>query len=283
MKPQSHKTNQSRAVAVTRYNEVWRWVSVVIVLIMMVFAARVVAQTPEERGLEIAIEADTRDTGFQDSQSTLTMVLRNRHGEETTRELRNRVLEVDNDGDKTLVIFDTPRDVKGTAFLSYTHKEGDDDQWLYLPALKRVKRISSSNKSGPFVGSEFAYEDIASQEVEKYTYKYVGDEEVDGLMCFKVESYPVDKKSGYTKRITWVDQQEYRAMKVEFYDKKSELLKTLTYKGYQHYIDDYWRPDEMHMVNHQTGKSTTLLWRDYEFQTGLTDRDFDKNALARAR
>lgn len=281
MKRQSH----SKSVALVRSNELWRWISVVIVLVMMVFAARVVAQdkTPEQRGLEIALEQDKRDVGFKDSQSTLTMILRNRHGEETTRELRNRTLEVDADGDKTLVIFDTPRDVKGTAFLSYTHKEGNDDQWLYLPALKRVKRISSSNKSGPFVGSEFAYEDIASQEVEKYNWKYIGDEDVDGMTCFIVESYPVDKKSGYTKRIAWVDQAEYRNMKVEFYDKKSELLKTLTYKGYQEYVGQYWRADEMHMTNHQTGKSTILQFGGYEFQTGLDERDFDKNALARAR
>ena len=237
----------------------------------------------EERGLEIAVEADRRDTGFDDFTAGLTMILRNRHGQESTREIRNRTKEVEDDGDKTLIIFDEPRDVKGTAFLNYTHATGPDDQWLYLPALKRVKRIASNNKSGPFMGSEFAYEDISSQEIEKYTYKYLRDETLDGLSHFVVERYPTDKNSGYTRQIAWYDAAEYRLQKVEFYDRKGDLLKTLTYHEYQQYLDQYWRAARMEMVNHQTGKSTTLHWRDYQFRVGLTDRDFDQNTLKRAR
>jgi len=134
------------------------------------------AETPEEKGLAIAQEAERRDLGWESSEATMEMILRNRHGQESTREMRSRSLEVADDGDKSLIIFDHPRDVRGTALLTFSHKTGDDDQWLYLPALKRVKRIASSNKSGPFMGSEFAYEDISSQEVEKYTYKYLRDE-----------------------------------------------------------------------------------------------------------
>ena len=239
--------------------------------------------TPEEKGLAIATEADKRDTGFKDSSSGLIMILRNRHGQESIRDMRNKTLEVDNDGDKTIIIFNKPRDVKGTAFLSFTHKSGPDDQWLYLPALKRVKRISSNNKSGPFMGSEFAYEDIASQEVEKYTYKYLRDEEYEGHACFVIERYPVDKKSGYTRQVVWIDKDEYRTWKVDFYDRKGDLLKTLRYMGYREYAGKYWRPDLMRMVNHQTGKSTQLRWSEYEFQTGLADRDFNRNSLSRLR
>lgn len=234
-------------------------------------------------GIDVAREADRRDTGFGDQTAELTMVLRNRNGDESTRRLRSLTLEVDGDGDKSLVIFDEPNDVKGTAFLNYTHREGPDDQWLYLPALRRVKRIASNNKSGPFMGSEFAYEDISSQEVEKYTYEFVRSETVDGADMFVVERVPVDPKSGYTRQVTWYDQVEYRIQRVDFYDRKNELLKTLTYHGYQQYLGEFWRADRMEMVNHQTGKSTTLSWADYEFQTGLTDRDFDQSALRRAR
>ena len=143
-------------------------------------ALAAVAQTPQEQGLAIAKEADLRDKGFGDSSATMKMILRNRQGDESTREVRVRTLEVDGDGDKSLSIFDSPADVKGTAFLTFSHILKPDDQWLYLPALKRVKRISSKNKSGPFMGSEFAYEDISSDEVEKYTYKYLRDETLDG-------------------------------------------------------------------------------------------------------
>jgi outer membrane lipoprotein-sorting protein len=242
------------------------------------------AESPEEKGLAIAKEADRRDEGFGDFTANMLMVLKNRHGQESVRKIRVRTLEVEGDGDKGLSIFDNPRDVKGTAFLTFSHKVGDDDQWLYLPALKRVKRISSRNKSGSFMGSEFAYEDISSQEVEKYTYKWIRDEEYEGRKCFVIELYPVDKKnSGYTRQVAWIDKSEYRAWKTEFYDRKKSHLKTLTYKGYKKYLDKYWRADEMNMINHQNGKSTRLVWSNYKFRTGLKDRDFNKNSLKRAR
>ena len=241
-------------------------------------------ETAEERGLAIATEADRRDDGFSDYTADMTMILRNKQGKESKRAIRSKTLEVPGDGDKSLSIFDTPRDVKGTAFLTFSHKVGDDEQWLYLPALKRVKRINSRNKSGSFMGSEFAYEDIASQEVEKYNYKHLREEKYEGQDCFVGESYPVDKKnSGYTKRISWVDKAEYRLLKVEFYDRKKSLLKTLTVSDYQQYLDTYWRADSMHMINHQTGKSTTLLWQNYQFRTGLTDTDFNATSLKRVR
>lgn len=241
------------------------------------------AETAEEKGLRIAQEVDRRDTGFHDFRAHLTMLLRNRQGEESLRDMRSRSLEVENDGDKTMIIFDQPRDVEGTALLTYSHKVDPDDQWLYLPALKRVKRIASRNKSGPFMGSEFAYEDLASQEVEKYTYKFIKDDELDGEPMFLIERDPVDKNSGYTRQLVWIDKAEYRPMKIEFYDRKNSLLKTLTFSGYQQYLDQYWRAREMFMENHQTGKTTLLTWNNYKFRAGLDDSDFTKNSLKRAK
>jgi outer membrane lipoprotein-sorting protein len=182
------------------------------------------ALTPEETGRAIAVEMDRRDLNFLDSTASMIMVLRNRLGQESVRHIRTRTLEVPDDGDKILIIFDKPRDIRKTAFLSFTHAVKADDQWIYLPALKRIKRIASKNKSGPFVGSEFAYEDITSNEVEKYTYRYLRDEVCNGSECFVVERYPVDKNSGYTRQIMWVDKEEYRLQKLEFYDRKDELL-----------------------------------------------------------
>ncbi|MBW9263517.1 MAG: outer membrane lipoprotein-sorting protein [Candidatus Thiodiazotropha sp. (ex. Lucinisca nassula)] len=250
---------------------------------LLLAPAVTLAMTAEERGLEIAKEVDTRDTGFHDFKASMTMLLKNRHGEESLRDMRNQTLEVENDGDKTLVVFDEPRDVKGTALLSFSHKVGDDDQWLYLPALKRVKRIASRNKSGPFMGSEFAYEDISSQEVEKYTYKFIEESEYDGIASYLLERYPVDPNSGYTRQQMWVDKERYIPIKIDYYDRKNVLLKTLVFHGYQQYLDQYWRADEMFMENHQTGKSTLLTWKQYDFRSGLTDADFNKNSLKRAR
>jgi outer membrane lipoprotein-sorting protein len=242
------------------------------------------AETPEEKGLAIAQEADRRDSGWNDQSADMKMILRNRQGDESRREIRTRTLEMENDGDKSLTIFDTPRDVKGTAFLSFTHALTPDDQWLYLPALKRVKRISSRNKSGPFMGSEFAYEDMSSQEVEKYSYKWLRDEALEGRDAHVLERRPAYEYSGYTRQIVWIDKEIWQPVKVEFYDRKDSLLKTLRLLDYQSYLDKpYRRAQRMEMENHQTGKSTTLTWSNYRFRAGLSERDFDRNTLKRAR
>jgi len=241
------------------------------------------AESPEEKGLAIAREVDDRDLGWRDTQVELTMLLKNKQGDESEREMRIRGLEVPEDGDKSLVIFDNPRDVAGTALLTFSHKVEEDDQWIYLPALKRVKRIASDNKSGPFVGSEYSYEDMTPQEVEKFTYKYDRDETYEGMDCFVVERYPVDKNSGYTRQVVWVDKDQYRIWKIEFYDRKNSHLKTLVNSGFEQYLGKHWRPHQSLMENLQTGKSTLLGYRDYEFKTGLSDSDFDKNRLQNVR
>lgn len=257
--------------------------TIFLAFMIALFVPPLPAASVEERGRQIAAEWDRRDTGWKNMTASLQMMLRNRHGQESTRQLRNKSLEMEGDGDKLLVMFDHPRDVKGTNFLSFTHVTGPDDQWLYLPALKRIKRIASNNKSGPFMGSEFAYEDLASQEVEKYTYKFLREEVVNARAAYVVERIPIDKKSGYTRQEVWFDKETYRPEQVKYYDRKGEILKTLTFQNYKQYLDEYWRPDEQFMENHQTGKSTLLVWENYQFQTGLVDRDFDRNSLRRAR
>jgi outer membrane lipoprotein-sorting protein len=236
-----------------------------------------------QSGLDIAKKAEAADNGWGSSSNVLTMTLTNRNGQTTSRQMHGFSLEVEGDGDKSMTVFDTPKDVKGTASMTYTHKAGDDDQWLYLPSIKRIKRISSSNKSGPFMGSEFAFEDLSSQEVEKYTYKYVGEETVNGVATYKVERFPVSKKSGYKRNIVWFNTSNYRAEKVEFYDRKDALLKTLTYADYKVYASKYWRPNSMTMVNHQNGKQTLLKFSQQKFNINLTDADFTTNALKRAK
>ncbi len=240
-------------------------------------------RSPEEIGLQIARDADARDHGFSDFTAGVAMVLRNKQGQESRRQLRMKVLEILEDGDKSLFVFDNPRDVQGTALLVHAHKEGSDDQWLYLPALKRVKRISSSNRSGSFMGSEFAYEDMTAQEVEKYTYRYLRDEPCGALTCYVVERFPTDKDSGYRRQVVWQDQDELRPWKIEYYDRKDAHLKTLTFSEYAQYLNQYWRASLLKMVNHATGKSTTMTWEGYQFRTGLNDRDFTKTGLKRAR
>lgn len=242
------------------------------------------AEDAVAKGTKIAEEWDRRDHGFGDSRQLTKMVLENAHGETSIREMRLDTLEVpgDDNGDKSLVIFDQPRDVKGTAFLTFSNILEPDDQWLYLPALKRVKRISSKNKSGPFVGSEFAYEDISSLELKKYTYEWLRDEACGELDCFVLEQTPQYPDSGYTRTLVWYDKAEYRIQKIDFFDRKNELLKTLTYSDFRQYLGQYWRAHDLFMVNHQTGKKTRLTIDEITFRNGFTESDFSQNALKRA-
>ncbi|MEC3906412.1 outer membrane lipoprotein-sorting protein [Tamlana sp. 2201CG12-4] len=237
------------------------------------------AQSAEARGLEIAKAAEQADLGFKSSTVNLKMVLKNKNGQTSERSLTTRTLELTEDGDKSLIVFNSPKDVKGTSTLTFTHKIGSDDQWLFLPSIKRVKRISSNNKSGPFVGSEFAYEDLSSIEVEKYTYKFIKE---DGDLLV-VEQDPVDPKSGYTRRlVTYNKNKGYRIEKAEFYDRKNALLKTLDYSDYKLYKNKFWRAGTFTMINHQSNKETILMFSDYNFDADLTEEDFTQNALMRA-
>ena len=246
-------------------------------------AAPALAESAEAKGLAVAVEADKRDLSWGSSTAELVMVLKDAQGRSAKRRLRMSLLEGSGDGDKSLIVFDWPKDIDGTVMLTWSHKTGDDDQWLFLPALRRTKRISSANKSGSFVGSEFAYEDLSSEELEKYTYKYLREEACGKLQCFVIDRYPVDRRSGYTRQVTWYDTTEYRMQKVDFYDRKNSKLKTLVFANYRQYLGKYWRAHLMTMVNHQTGKSTVLLWQEYRFRTGLRESDFRRSALRRAR
>ena len=133
------------------------------------------------------------------------------------------------------------------------------------------------------MGSEFAYEDLSSQEVEKYTYKFLKEEDLNGISTLVVERDPVDPKSGYKKQIAWYNPDKgYRLEKIEYYDRKGALLKTLIYNDYKLYAGKHWRAGEMIMTNHQTNKETQLLFQDYQFKVGLADNDFNQNSLKRA-
>ena len=235
------------------------------------------------KGLEIAILADKNTEDFIDSQSSMEMQLTNRKGNVVTREMKSKRLEVAGDGDKSLIVFESPRDVKGVAILSFSHKNSSDDQWLYLPALKRIKRIASKNKSGPFLGSEYTFEDLSSQEVEKFSYRFLRDEDLNGQPNHIIERIPLDPYSGYTKQIVWIDTQNYLIQKVEYYDRKSFHLKTGTFSGYKKYLDKIWQASRMEIINHQNKKKTVLIFKDIAFKTGLSDKDFSQNSLKRSR
>jgi outer membrane lipoprotein-sorting protein len=244
---------------------------------------------PKAKGREIVAESVRSDAGFGDTQSLMTMRLMSNSGDVGQRTLRLNVLEQNGDdtGDKSIIVFDTPKDVQGTVLLTHTRILSADDQWIYIPAIARVKRISSANKSGPFLGSEFAYEDLTAQELGKYDYLWLKDEPCpapDGaLQCHVVERTPLYENSGYKRQIAWIDATHFQFRKIEYYNREDRLLKTLTLAKYQRHNERFWRPHELTMINHQSGRSTKLDVTEIKFKAGLTETDFTEQSMERLR
>lgn len=239
------------------------------------------APSAEERGLAIAREVDRRIAGYRDLEARLTMVLVSREGRERKRELAVSALAAPDGGERTLLVFRSPRDLAGTALLSHARPGEGDDQWLYLPAMKRVKRIAASARSGSFMGTEFAYEDIGSQEVALFTYRYEGETRVEGRAVHVVDRFPVDPASGYSRQRVYVDRDEVVPVRIEYFDGRGEHRKTLVLTDYTEH-GPYRRAGLMRMENHRSGAVTRLEWSDIRFDVGLAERRFTPDGLARA-
>ena len=231
-----------------------------------------------QSGEEIAKHSYEKISGYQSSISKTTMILKNVQGDENIRKLEMKKLEGE-DGDRSLLIFLFPNDLKDTKLLSYEVIGGDDKQWLYLPALKRVKRISSRNKSGSFMASEFSYEDISSQNYKNYSYS--GEPEnvlVDGVEYFKLIRVPKDKNSGYSKQIVYIDTKEYLARFGEYFDKQGRLLKKIYFSNYV-LLDGVYRVHKIVIQNIQNKKESILTWDEDKIKVGLHKKDFSKRVL----
>lgn len=241
-----------------------------------------VADDAVARGEKIALEADAVLRGYGDSRVDLAMELTGPSGQTATRAVRVQSLETEG-GEYTLMIFDTPRDVAGTSLLSHNFRSRDDQQWLYLPAIRRVKQIGARDKSGPFMGSEFAYEDIVTPFFEKFSYRYEAEDDCAGGQCWVIERTPNDSHSGYTRQRVWIGQQHHLIHRIEYFDRRDTLLKTYTAEDFVQHDDSHWRPGTMQMINHQNRRQTRLVWSDFRFGTGLNEQAFSQNALMRAR
>ena len=230
--------------------------------------------------VQLAKKSDSLSDGFESSTAKMTMTLINSANQKTIREMSSKTLEGEN-GDKTLMVFLTPADVKGTKMLTHEHINKDDDQWMFLPALKRIKRIASRNKSGSFMGSEFSYEDTSNNSWKKYTYEgKLENVIINGVNHYKGTRIPKDKNSGYSKQITYVDANTFLISKVEYYDRKKELLKTALFTKWKQ-IDGIYMMNEIIMSNHQNSKKTILSWSNQKIKLGLSKKDFTKRKLKR--
>jgi hypothetical protein len=225
-------------------------------------------------------EIGRKNTGYHDMTSDVDMSVRGSDSSETKRHFRIEVLERANanDGDRSLLSFDSPADVKGTALLSHAQANGDDEQWLYLPSSKRVKRIALGNRGGAFLGSEFTYEDLTGADVRKYNWVSNGTEKCGSASCVKLEATPKDPSSAYSKRIVFVELGQTQIKKVDFYDRRGALLKTLDYDAYAA-VGHFARATQWTMTNAQTKRVTVLHFANMKMNTGLTQNDLSATKL----
>lgn len=229
-------------------------------------------------GLEVASKSYEVMSGYGSSISKTTMILKNSNGDESVRKLEIKKLE-NSQGDKSLIDFLYPMDIKDTKLLSYEIIGEDDQQWLFLPALKRIKTISSQNKSGSFMASEFSYEDISSQNYKNYTYPSDAKKVLkDGVEYFEIIRVPIDKNSGYSKQIVWIECSSYLARFGEYFDKQHRLLKKVGFLEYQK-IDSIYRIKKINMINVQNGKQSMLIWEEDSINADLKENDFTKRVL----
>ncbi len=242
---------------------------------------------PEVKGMAIAQKSYETDSGFVDFYAELTLIQATKNGREELRHIRLWGLENKADGDRSISVFVYPPDVKGMARLSHAHQNRPDDHWVYVPANQRVRRVSPTSQLSYFMGTQFTFEDLRLYRAEglaKYEFIYLGDEVYDGLDCYTIRRLPVRKKfTNYSSQILWVDKKEFRVLKIDFFDKKKKLIKTLTRSQFKLYDGKFWAMQQMKMVNHQTGRETLVLWSNYRFGIGLKESDFTRESLKRIK
>ena len=209
------------------------------------------------------------------------MILSSPGGQTSIRRFDTKSVEMPNKGARFLLVFHWPGDIRNTALLTHTYKQRTDDQWLYLPALGKVRRITTSGRAGSFVGSEFAYEDIVDQEVERFDHVWIIDQPCPTSgQCHVIDRRP-RTTSGYTRQRVWLDMKNLLPQKIDYFDRAGAHLKTLKTTGYKLYAGRYWRPTKLDMRNHLTGKSTVLMWSGYKFDMGYDPNAFTVTALRR--
>lgn len=234
-------------------------------------------------GDEVISLVDKHEDGYVDLSANIEMILTDTLGNSNVRKLRFYSIESENIGEKRKFVFRQPKDIRGTAILIHSMVVEEDKQWIYLPAFKRVKRVTSKNRQTPFIGSQFSYEDLASQEKEKYKNEFLYEKIVDGVPCYVVKRTPIFPASGYKHLFSYVDKQRARLIKTDYFDQQDKILKTLRIDGYNLYLGRFLIASIYTMKDHQANKTTVMKWTDIKLQSGLSPSDFKRSSLARAR
>jgi outer membrane lipoprotein-sorting protein len=244
-----------------------------IFIISFIFLYQALAMT----GIEVMQKVEKQGQGFIGSEAEMQMLLIDAHGTQVERIMEASVLENIKEGDKSITAFIKPTDIKGTKLLTWTRVDDDNKQWLYLPKFKRVKKINSTNQAGSFMGSEFSYEDIGGQVLDKYNYKVLSEDK-DSWM---IESTP-KKKSGYSKLVSKISKTDLIPLEVKYYDRRAELLKESSlsdFKTYKVGKKSFLMANKIEMKNLQTQKRSVIKWTNRKIGLKLKDNQFKSSKL----
>lgn len=238
------------------------------------------AAAAEPTGAEIMQAVYDRPQG-RDITGVLTMTLIDSKGKERVRSIQQQSGSFDS-GDRKIMMFLSPADVRGTSFMTWSYDEAGkaDDQWIYLPALKRVKRISSEGKNDYFMGSDFTYDDLGDRQPSDDTHVLAGGESIGGESCWIVESKPKDPKYLYSKTVTWVSKEKNVGIKRDYYDSRGALLKNLSISSIES-ISGIWVIKKTEMNNVQKNHRTRMEFTDVKIDTGIAADAFSERAMAK--
>jgi hypothetical protein len=258
---------------------------VISTLLLILLATATVASSGaagELTGRDIAVMVDERPDG-EDRKGTMTLTLTNSRGKTRVRTVTSFEREYGADT-KSLMYFEAPADVKGTAFLQFEYEdpERQDDKWLYMPALRRVRRIAGSSKNEYFMGTDFTYDDLGDRGVDEDLYELLRREEFGGHECWVVEAVPVDEDYMYSRVVRWIRKDVLLPARVEFYERQGELLKVLTVIDVRE-VDGFWSMYEMEMENVLEEHRTTIAYEDLHYNIGLSDNLFKVSTIERGR
>jgi outer membrane lipoprotein-sorting protein len=238
-------------------------------------------ETLEEKGLRIMTAMEQRDDGWVGLTADVEMVFGGK--KEADYKFHIRLFEKPDDGYKGMIIYSYPSDMKGVISMVHLHRYTPSDMWIFIPSNKRVKRFSSQKKNSSFLGSPFTSEDLNRGEIERYTYRWVRNETYEGLPCSVVDRFPVEDNSGYKNERFWIEQREYRILKIEYYNMKDVHIKTQYFNDYKKYLDYFWREGSRTMVNEKTGARTTLFIKNWKLNLKLNENDFLPTRLKKLR
>jgi outer membrane lipoprotein-sorting protein len=251
-----------------------------VLLLSLIFISNLQINAQQLTGLEIIENVYNRDVG-EDMTADLTMTLTNSSGDNRVRQIKQFSKDF-GDLEKKIMFFVSPADVKNTSFMNWSYEEEgkDDDQWIYLPALKKTKRISSDSKSDYFMGSDFTYDDLGDRQPNQDSHKFLHEEKINDEDCYVVESISKDKDYMYSKTITWIIKDKWIGLKKEFYDEDEDLLKILKVNKYED-IGGFWIITNTEMKNEQNDHKTIMILKNVKINTGIDDGKFTERIMTR--